>query len=102
MPLGKEVGNYKPKVNENDLYVQMLLLEVKTMSYLLVMKNKQKIRSAPIFYSYFLCLDLLFLFYLECIHSVPSFVLTCSILFVSIFHSFEFKIFIFILILYTL
>lgn len=94
MPLGEEPGNYKPKVNENDLYVQILLSKVKTMSYLLVMKNKQKIRSAPIFYSYFLCLDLLLLFYLECIHSVPNFVLTCRTLFVSNFHTFEFKIFI--------
>lgn len=29
MPLGKEAGNYKSKVNENDLYVQVLLSGVK-------------------------------------------------------------------------
>lgn len=29
MPLGKEAGNYKSKVNENDLYVQVLLWGVK-------------------------------------------------------------------------
>ena len=42
MPLGREAGNYKPKVNENDLSAQMLLSEVKRMIYLLVMKNKQE------------------------------------------------------------
>lgn len=29
MPLGKKAGNYKSKVNENDLYVQVLLSGVK-------------------------------------------------------------------------
>lgn len=42
MPLGRKPGNYKPKVNENDLSAQMLLSEVRRMSYLLAMKNKQK------------------------------------------------------------
>lgn len=53
MPLGREAGNYKPKVNENDLSAQMLLSEVKRMSYVLVMKNKQKIKHALISHSYF-------------------------------------------------
>ena len=44
MPLGREAGNYKPKVNENDLSAQMLLSKVKRMIYLLVMKNKQEIK----------------------------------------------------------
>lgn len=53
MPLGREAGNYKPKVNENDLSAQMLLSEVKRMSYVLVMKNKQKIKKTLISHSYF-------------------------------------------------
>lgn len=53
MPLGREAGNYKPKVNENDLFAQMLLSEVKRMSYVLAMKNKQKIKHALISHSYF-------------------------------------------------
>lgn len=52
MPLGREARNYKPKVNENDLSAQMLLSEVKRMSYVLVMKNKQKIKHALISHSY--------------------------------------------------
>lgn len=53
MPLGREAGNYQPKVNENDLSAQMLLSEVKRMSYVLGMKNKQKIKHALISHSYF-------------------------------------------------
>lgn len=51
MPLGREAGNYKPKVNENDLSAQMLLAEVKRMIYLLVMKNKQEIKGVRISHS---------------------------------------------------
>ena len=53
MPLGREAVNYKPKVNENDFSAQKLLSEVKRMSYLLVMKNKQEIKSVLISHSYF-------------------------------------------------
>lgn len=52
MPLGREAGNYKPKVNENDLSAQMLLSEVTIMSYLLSMKNKQEIKGVCISHSY--------------------------------------------------
>lgn len=51
MPLGRETENYRSKFNENDFSVQMLLLEVKRMSYLLAMKNK-KIMSYHISHSY--------------------------------------------------
>lgn len=53
MPLGREAGNYKTKVNENDLSVQMLLSKVKRMGYLLAMKNKQKIKSVLLSHYYF-------------------------------------------------
>lgn len=53
MPLGKETGNYKSKVNENDLYAQVLLSWVKRMSYFLLMKNKQKIKCVAMSHYYF-------------------------------------------------
>lgn len=51
MPLGRETENYKSKFNESDFSAQMLLLEVKWMSYLLTMKNK-KLTSSRISHSY--------------------------------------------------
>lgn len=78
MPLGTETGNYKPKVNENDLSAQMLLLEVKGMSYLQVMKNnKYQVLTYPP--PTFQCLNLILHFSLGYIF-VSNFVLFIYIL----------------------
>lgn len=95
MSLGREAVNYKPKVNENDFSAQMLLSEVKRMSYLLVMKNKQEIKSVLISHSYFSMSWSFTSFYsVGYAAFVPNFFLTCSIPLLSNFSSFEFKIFI--------